>query len=77
VITGGRSGIGRETALASRGAAPGALSDIDLDAARNKRGDDRRGQRHRHAYQLDVADEACDARARRGNRRRRTVYQTF
>ena len=60
VITGGGSGIGRETALAfARCGAEIVLSDVNLDAAKQTAAmiDDAGGTAH--AYQLDVADEAA------------------
>jgi NAD(P)-dependent dehydrogenase (short-subunit alcohol dehydrogenase family) len=60
VITGGGSGIGRETALAfARRGAEVVLSDVNLDAAKQTAAmiDDVGGTAH--AYQLDVADEAA------------------
>jgi NAD(P)-dependent dehydrogenase (short-subunit alcohol dehydrogenase family) len=60
VITGGGSGIGRETALAfARCGAEIVLSDVNLDAVKQTAAmiDDTGGTAH--AYQLDVADEAA------------------
>ena len=65
VITGGGSGIGRETALAfaRRGAAV-VLSDVNLDAAKQTAAMIDEASGTAHAYQLDVADEAAmDAHA--------------
>jgi NAD(P)-dependent dehydrogenase (short-subunit alcohol dehydrogenase family) len=58
VITGGGSGIGRETALAfARRGAEVVLSDINIDAAKQTAAivDDAGGRAH--AYELDVADD--------------------
>jgi NAD(P)-dependent dehydrogenase (short-subunit alcohol dehydrogenase family) len=60
VITGGGSGIGRETALAfARRGAEVVLSDLNLVAAKETAAmiDDAGGTAH--GYQLDVADEAA------------------
>ncbi|MFC9895319.1 SDR family oxidoreductase [Nocardia sp. NPDC127579] len=58
VITGGGSGIGRETALAfARGGAEIVLSDIDLDAAKATAELITAENGVAHAFQLDVADE--------------------
>ncbi|MCP9620084.1 SDR family oxidoreductase [Nocardia otitidiscaviarum] len=62
VITGGGSGIGRETALAfARKGAEVVLSDINLDAAKETAELVAREGGTAHAYQLDVADEAAVA----------------
>jgi NAD(P)-dependent dehydrogenase (short-subunit alcohol dehydrogenase family) len=60
VITGGGSGIGRETALAfaRRGAAV-VVSDVDLDAAKHTAAMINEAGGTAHAYQLDVADETA------------------
>jgi len=59
VITGGGSGIGRETALAfARRGAEVVLSDINLDAAKQTAAMIDEAGGTAHAYQLDVADEA-------------------
>ncbi|MBH0777300.1 SDR family oxidoreductase [Nocardia bovistercoris] len=58
VITGGGSGIGRETALAfARLGAEIVLSDIDLDAAKQTVELVAAEGARAHAYRLDVADE--------------------
>ena len=60
VITGGGSGIGRETALAfARRGAVVVLSDVDLDAAKQTAAMIDEAGGTAHAYQLDVADEAA------------------
>lgn len=60
VITGGGSGIGRETALAfARRGAEVVLSDVNLDAARHTAAMIGEAGGTAHAYQLDVADEAA------------------
>ena len=60
VITGGGSGIGRETALAcARRGAEVVLSDVDLDAAKLTAAMIDEAGGTAHAYQLDVADEAA------------------
>ncbi|MEU8894539.1 SDR family oxidoreductase [Nocardia sp. NPDC048505] len=60
VITGGGSGIGRETALAfARGGAEIVLSDVNLDAAKQTAELIAAENGGAHAYQLDVADEAA------------------
>ncbi|GAB2674547.1 SDR family oxidoreductase [Nocardia goodfellowii] len=66
VITGGGSGIGRETALAfARRGAEIVLSDINLDAAKETAELIAAEHGVAHAYQLDVADEsAVQAHAR-------------
>ncbi|MEV0294202.1 SDR family oxidoreductase [Nocardia sp. NPDC050710] len=59
VITGGGSGIGRETALAfARRGAEIVLSDINLDAAKQTAELIAAEHGVAHAYRLDVADEA-------------------
>ncbi len=59
VITGGGSGIGRETALAfARRGAEVVLSDVNLDAAKETAATIVEAGGTAHAYQLDVADEA-------------------
>ena len=60
VITGGGSGIGRETALAfARRGAEVVLSDVNLDAAKQTAAMIDEAGGTAHAYQLDVADEAA------------------
>ena len=60
VITGGGSGIGRETALAfARCGAEVVLSDINVDAAKETAAMIDEAGGTAHAYQLDVADEAA------------------
>ncbi|MEV6274840.1 SDR family oxidoreductase [Nocardia sp. NPDC051832] len=60
VITGGGSGIGRETALAFAGlGAEIVLSDINLDAAKETAELIAAQHGVAHAYQLDVGDEAA------------------
>ncbi|MGW0247960.1 SDR family oxidoreductase [Nocardia goodfellowii] len=60
VITGGGSGIGRETALAfARRGAEIVLSDINLDAAKQTAELIAAEHGVAHAYQLDVADESA------------------
>ncbi len=60
VITGGGSGIGRETALAfARRGAEIVLSDVNLDAAKHTAVMIDRAGGTAHAYQLDVADESA------------------
>ncbi|MEV0250810.1 SDR family oxidoreductase [Nocardia sp. NPDC050712] len=60
VITGGGSGIGRETALAfARRGAEIVLSDINLDAAKETAELIAAENGVAHAFQLDVADEAA------------------
>ncbi|MCX4097645.1 SDR family oxidoreductase [Nocardia sp. alder85J] len=62
VITGGGSGIGRETALAfARRGAEIVLSDIDLDAAKRTAELVAEAGGVAHAYAVDVADEAAVA----------------
>ena len=76
VITGGGSGIGRETALAfARRGAEVVLSDVNLDAAKQTAAmiDDAGGTAH--PYQLDVADEAA-MHAQPMKSRKNTVCQT-
>ncbi|MET9490208.1 SDR family oxidoreductase [Nocardia sp. NPDC006630] len=65
VITGGGSGIGRETALAfARGGAEVVLSDINLDSAKETVELIAREGGTAHAYQLDVSSaEAVDEHA--------------
>ncbi|MVU83358.1 SDR family oxidoreductase [Nocardia sp. ET3-3] len=65
VITGGGSGIGRETALAfARGGAEVVLSDINLDSAKETAELIAREGGTAHAYQLDVSSaEAVAAHA--------------
>jgi NAD(P)-dependent dehydrogenase (short-subunit alcohol dehydrogenase family) len=60
VITGGGSGIGRETALAfARCGAEVVLSDVKLDAAKQTAAMIDEAGGTAHAYQLDVADETA------------------
>jgi NAD(P)-dependent dehydrogenase (short-subunit alcohol dehydrogenase family) len=60
VITGGGSGIGRETALAfARRGAEVVLSDVNFDAAKQTAAMIDEAGGTAHAYQLDVADEAA------------------
>lgn len=60
VITGGGSGIGRETAIAFAGAgAEVVLSDVNLVAATESAVMIEEAGGTAHAYQLDVADEAA------------------
>ncbi|MFB8007458.1 SDR family oxidoreductase [Nocardia sp. NPDC058058] len=60
VITGGGSGIGRETALAfARQGAEVVLSDINLDSAKETAELIAREGGTAHAYQLDVSSEAA------------------
>lgn len=60
VITGGGSGIGRETALAfARRGAEVVLSDINVGAAKQTAAMIDEAGGTAHAYQLDVADEAA------------------
>jgi NAD(P)-dependent dehydrogenase (short-subunit alcohol dehydrogenase family) len=60
VITGGGSGIGRETALAfARRGAEVVLSDVNLVAAKETAAMIDEAGGAAHAYQLDVADEAA------------------
>ncbi|WP_327141393.1 SDR family oxidoreductase [Nocardia sp. NBC_01327] len=60
VITGGGSGIGRETALAfARGGAEVVLSDINLDSAKETAELIAREGGTAHAYQLDVSSAAA------------------
>ena len=60
VITGGGSGIGRETALAfARRGAEVVLSDVNLVAAKQTAAMIDEAGGAAHAYQLDVADEAA------------------
>jgi NAD(P)-dependent dehydrogenase (short-subunit alcohol dehydrogenase family) len=60
VITGGGSGIGRETALAfARRGAEVVLSDVNVDAAKQTAAMIDEAGGTAHAYQLDVADEAA------------------
>lgn len=60
VITGGGSGIGRETALAfARRGAEVVLSDINLDSAKETAELIAREGGTAHAYQLDVSSEAA------------------
>lgn len=60
VITGGGSGIGRETALAfARRGTEVVLSDLDLVAAKETAAMIDEAGGTAHAYQLDVADEAA------------------
>ena len=60
VITGGGSGIGRETALAfARRGAEVVLSDVNLVAAKQTAAMIDEAGGTAHAYQLDVADEAA------------------
>ena len=60
VITGGGSGIGRETALAfARRGAEVVLSDVNLDAAKQTAATIDEAGGTAYAYQLDVADEAA------------------
>jgi len=60
VITGGGSGIGRESALAfARRGAEVVLSDVNLDAAKQTAAMIDEAGGTAHAYQLDVADEAA------------------
>ncbi|WP_067541413.1 SDR family oxidoreductase [Nocardia crassostreae] len=62
VITGGGSGIGRETALAfARLGAEVVLSDINLDAAKDTTELIAREGGTAHAYQLDVSDDGAVA----------------
>ncbi|AHH16854.1 oxidoreductase, SDR family [Nocardia nova SH22a] len=62
VITGGGSGIGRETALAfARLGAEVVLSDLDADAAKQTAQLIAAEGATAHAYQVDVADEAAMA----------------
>ena len=60
VITGGGSGIGRETALAfARCGAKVVLSDINVDAAKQTAAMIDEAGGTAYAYQVDVADEAA------------------
>lgn len=60
VITGGGSGIGRETAFAfARRGAEVVLSDVNLDAAKQTAAMIENAGGTAHAYHLDVADEAA------------------